>query len=242
MGESLYAELAPWWPLVSPPEHYAHEAARYADWLDEACSPATVLELGAGGGHNALHMKRRFEMTLVDRSAAMLRESRRRNPECHHIVGDMRDVRLARRFDAVFIHDAIDHLLTPLDVATTLANVRDLCRPGGAVLLAPDHFRETFRAGVASGGSDAGGQGVRYLEWTHAPEPGASTYRVDYAFALREADGCVRVVHDVHRCGLFSREDWLTACREAGIDASIRRFEPRGPDGHVIEVLLGRVV
>jgi trans-aconitate methyltransferase len=46
-------------------------------------------------------------LTPVDLSTEMLAISRTLNPECEHIAGDMRTSRLERRFDAVFIHDAI---------------------------------------------------------------------------------------------------------------------------------------
>ena len=47
----MYGELASWWPLISPPEEYAEEAAFAASLLRSANSPTrTVLELGSGGG------------------------------------------------------------------------------------------------------------------------------------------------------------------------------------------------
>ena len=99
----LYDEFASWWPLLSAPADYAEEAAFYARILNEAgrTRPRTVLELGSGGGSNASHLKARFEMVLVDRSDGMLAVSRALNPECEHIQGDMRRVRLGRQFDAV---------------------------------------------------------------------------------------------------------------------------------------------
>lgn len=92
----LYKELADWWPLLSAPEGYAEEAATYRDNLI-ACARRSVrraLELGSGGGNNASHSKAHFEMTLVDLSPHMLDASRTLNPECEHIEGDMRTMRL----------------------------------------------------------------------------------------------------------------------------------------------------
>ena len=88
----LYDELAEWWPLFSAPADYAEEAAFFARVLNDAYEPAprTVLELGSGGGNNALYLKSKFEMTLVDLSPQMLAVSRALNPECEHREGDMR--------------------------------------------------------------------------------------------------------------------------------------------------------
>lgn len=110
----LYSELAEWWPLMSRPAEYAEEAAFFAQSLLAAGDhPArTLLELGSGGGNNASHLKQQFEMTLVDPSVGMLAVSRALNPDCEHLQGDMRTVRLDRQFDRVFIHDAICYMTT----------------------------------------------------------------------------------------------------------------------------------
>ena len=221
----LYDELAEWWPLISPVEDYREEAAEYARLLRSSASDApveTVLELGCGGGNNAVFLKESFALTLVDRSAAMLDVSRGANPECAHVRGDMRDVRLGREFDAVFVHDAIQYMTTERDLAAALETAALHCRRGGAVLLCPDVFAETFAPGEDTGGVDRGGRGARFLEWTRDVRPGDSSYEVDYAFLLREADGTVRHVHDRHTLGLFPRARWLELCRAAGLEPDVR--------------------
>jgi SAM-dependent methyltransferase len=93
----FYDDLAVWWPLISPPEDY-EEAAFAATVLRSATiTVQDVLELGSGGGHNTVHLKASFAMTLVDLSEEMLRVSLQLNPECDHRCGDMRSVRLGRR-------------------------------------------------------------------------------------------------------------------------------------------------
>ena len=186
----------------------------------------TLLELGSGGGNNASFLKRRFEMVLVDRSPAMLAVSRRLNPECLHVAGDMRDVRLRRRFDAVFIHDAICYLTSEADVRRACETAYLHCEPGGAALLAPDHVAENFRPSTDSGGEDgADGRGLRYLEWTWDPDPADTTYVVDYAYLLRSGDGEVRVEHDRHVEGLFPRATWLDALTAAGFETRVVPLE-----------------
>ena len=216
----LYQELAEWWPLLSAPDEYAEEAAFYASTLTEACDPKTVLELGSGGGNNASHMKALFELTLVDSSEEMLAVSRKLNPECEHLIGDMRTVRLDRTFDAVFIHDAICYVTSQADLRATFDTAFVHCAPGGAALFCPDYVRETFRPGTAHGGHDGDGRALRYLEWSLDPDPADDTYVVDMVYVLREADDESRVVSERWVEGLFSRERWLELLRDAG-------FEPR---------------
>lgn len=127
----LYGELPAWWPLLPPPAEYAEEAAFYQRALLGACERPceTLLELGSGGGNNASHLKRRFVMVLVDRSPAMLAVSRALNPKCEHVEADMRDARLGRRFDAVFIHDAVAYLTTEADLRRAIETASSTASP-----------------------------------------------------------------------------------------------------------------
>ena len=111
----LYSDLAAWWPLMSPPSHYVEEAEDLLPMLLAApdAPPRTLLELGAGGGSLAFHLKDHFRLTLSDRSPDMLAVSRATNPECEHLLGDMRALDLGRNFDLVLIHDAIMYATDP---------------------------------------------------------------------------------------------------------------------------------
>lgn len=222
----LYREFAHWWPLLSAPADYAEEAAAYQDALLEACDgeAQTLLELGSGGGNNASHLKARFDMVLVDPSPGMLSVSRTLNPECEHVEGDMRTVRIGREFDCVFIHDAIVYMTREEDLRHAIETAFVHCRPGGAALFAPDHVRENFRPSTDHGGEDDGIRALRYLEWTWDPDPGDTIYTVDYAYLLRDRDGSVRVEHDRHLEGLFARADWLRLLADVGFTPELVPF------------------
>jgi SAM-dependent methyltransferase len=211
----LYDELASWFHLLTQPEEYVEEAEFAAALLAGA---HTLLELGAGGGNNAFHLKAQFQMTLTDLSDAMLDNSRRINPECEHIAGDMRTLRLGRRFDGVFIHDAICYMLNTADLRAAMRTAAEHCKPGGVVLIMPDCVKETFHSGVHHGGHDGDGRSLRFQEWTFDPDPTDSTYTLDFVCMLRENDGPVRVVHDHHVEGVFPRDVWLELLREGGFD------------------------
>lgn len=238
----LYEDLAPWWPLISPPEEYAEEAAFYERELRARCHGEceTMLELGSGGGNNASHLKRRFRMTLVEPSAGMLAVSRALNPGLEHVQGDMRTVRLGRTFDCVFVHDAVCYMSTEQDLRAAITTAALHCRPGGAVLMAPDYVRENFRPGTDHGGHDGDGRSARYLEWTWDPDPADTTCIADYVFALREADGTVRTAHDRHIEGLFPRDTWLRLLAEAGICAGSVPLEHSDLEPGAHEVFVGQ--
>ncbi len=218
---ALYGRLAPWWPLVSPVREYREEASFVLGLLPDAGPQRqTLLELGSGGGHNATYLAERFDLTLVDLSEQMLAMSRRLVPGAEHVCADLRSVRLGRRFDVVFVHDAIDYMTTELDLRDALASAFLHLVPGGTAVFLPDATREIFEPGHDAGGSDgADGRGVRFLEWTVDPDPAGTVVRTDYVFLLRHRDGQVEAVHDTHHTGLFPRQTWLRLLRQVGFDA-----------------------
>ncbi len=215
----LYGELADWWHLMSAPEDYEEESGIYDRLLRGAFDgpQTTLLELGSGGGNNASHLKATWTMTLVDLHPDMVAASKRLNPECEHVVGDMRDVRLGRSFDAVFIHDAISYMTSASDLRAAVDTAIAHVRPGGAVLIAPDETTETYRPSTDCGGHDGDGRGIRYLEWCYDPDPSDTTTVTDYVYALRHADGRLETVHDRHIHGLFPRQHWLDTLSASGL-------------------------
>jgi len=232
----LYDELADWWPVFSPTRAYQRESAHFTRVLRSATRPAprSVLELGSGGGNSASHLKGHFEMTLVDLSPRMLRVSRRLNPECRHVKGDIRTVRLGRLFDAVFVHDAICHMTTEADLRSVMQTAFAHCRPGGVALFVPDFVRETFVEGTDEGGGDGERGSVRFLQWIADPDPADTTYVIDFAILIRDRKGRVRLEHDRHVQGIFGRSRWLRLLRQVGFTPSVVR------DRHVREAFLGR--
>jgi SAM-dependent methyltransferase len=224
----LYNELAAWWPVFSPPADYVEEVRFFQQVLLNASLPAapTFLELGSGGGNNASLLKALFaHMTLTDISPGMLAVSRKLNPECEHIEGDMRSLRLDRLFDVVFIHDAIDYMITLQDLEQAIETAFIHCKQGGLAMFVPDHVRETFQPLTDHGGEDGEGRAIRWLEWSYDPDENDATYTTEYAILLKEGDEPSQIAHDRHLCGLFRRAEWLRLLQEAGFKVELIRDE-----------------
>ena len=216
----LYRDLAGWFHLLTAPEDYRVEAEFYQKVLTEnsRIPIKEVLEMGSGGGNNASHFKEHFRLTLTDISEDMLRVSRGLNPECEHIQGDMRTLRLERQFDAIFVQDAISYLTREKDITDTFKTAYIHCRTGGAVLFSPDYVKESFLENTRHGGHSGDGRHLRYLEWTHDPDPDDTQYLVDMAYVMDDGK-VVNCHHDRHRMGLFPRDTWLRLMKEVGFSA-----------------------
>lgn len=239
MDPKLYRELVPWYHLVDPPEDHQDEAECFQAAFERVVSPSpqTLLELGSGAGNNGLHLKRRFTCTLAELSEDMLALSRQQNPDCEHVLGDMRTLRLGRTFDVVLVHDAVCYMLTEEDLLAAAQTAFVHTRPGGAAIFAPDAYRETFEDSTETLMEDRGGRSLRALMWTWDPHPEDNTYVVDFAFLLREGD-TIKSVHDQHVEGLFSFETWRRVLARAGFQVeTIKR--PLG-DGAFDDIFLCR--
>ena len=239
MQPRLYSDLTSWYRLVDPVADHEEEAESYELALTRAIRgrAESLLELGAGAGNNASYLKRRFRCTLTDVSEGMLALSRDLNPECEHVHGDMRSLRLDRTFDAVLVHDAIMYITTEEDLLAAATTVFVHTRPGGAAVIAPDFLRETFRESAQVISGDDGSRALRCLEWTWDPNPADSTYVVDYAFLLRDGD-TVRPVHDRHTEGLFSEATWHVILGATGF--TIATIERPVGNGEVDRIFLCR--
>jgi SAM-dependent methyltransferase len=221
----LYSELTDWYHLLDPVADHERETSVYQALLEAARPEAkSLLELGAGAGNGAFWLKRRYRCTLTDLSPQMLALSRAQNPECEHLEGDMRSVRLGRQFDAVLVHDAVMYMVSEADLRAAARTAFEHTRPGGVALFLPDAVRDTFEESCELLEGDDGVRSLRALEWSWDPDPADTALRTEYVFALRHA-GEVRTVHDHHVEGLFSIATWEAVLAGAGFTVETRHEE-----------------
>lgn len=220
----LYWELAPWFHHFTHPKSYREEARFVRKLLkpERFKEPPTLLELGSGGGNNASHLKKHFRMTLSDISPGMIAMSAKINKECEHVVGDMRSLRLRRKFDFVFVHDAVGYMTSEEDLGRAIATAFVHLKGGGIALFQPDDVRETYEAGRSRGGhaSDDGRQ-FRYLEICHPLNERNDVVDIDYEVTLTERNGRTRTFVDRHHVGVFARDTWLKLLRGSGFRSRV---------------------
>lgn len=231
----LYDDLAPLWPALSPREHDAGDAAIILRLMRQRLRPAmrqsqgapprpTLLDLGCGGGHLLSHLTPYCDVVGVDLAPRMLALSRTLNPDAEHVRGDMRRIRLRRRFDAVILHDACNYLLTPADLLAAMRTAAAHLRTGGLLILMPDDVAETFTDHARA--SDAARTPTHDLAvLTHiaaAPRSARAAGRgaeLSMLLLLHDrAAGTLDIVDERHRLGLFARSIWERSLCKAGFE------------------------
>ncbi|HEU0020408.1 MAG TPA: class I SAM-dependent methyltransferase [Dehalococcoidia bacterium] len=234
----LYHDLSYLWPIVSPPEEYAEEAWNLREIIIQKLGPGrhSMLVLGVGGGHLLSHLTSRFDATAVDLSAEMLALSQGLNPEVEHHIGDMRSVRLPRKFDVVLAHDSIDYMLTEGDLRAAFGTARAHLEPGGIFVAAPDWFKETFEGpAVLHWIRRKDNLEVAFIEYAHNPDISGTTIESIFFYVIKEG-GRLRVEQDRHRSGLFPKSTWLSILTDRGFTPEEIAYPPYegGYGGNVI--------
>jgi len=240
MCNRLYNDLSYLWPLVSFPQDYAKEASYWRRVLREKLEPGRhkILELGVGGGHHLSHLTDDFQATAVDLSESMLAHSQRLNPGVEHQVGDMRTVRLNKKFSAVLIHDAIGYILTEKDLIATFKTAAIHLKLSGIFIMAPDNFRETFQEPrIHHEIRSSGAMEVTYVEYEHDPDPQDSMIESIIVYFIREK-GALHIEQDRHVLGLFPLQTWLDLMNQAGFDVE-KVPHPVHDDGREAYLLVG---
>ena len=223
----MYTEFARYWPLVSTREEYALEASYWRDALRQKLGPGRheILELGVGGGHNLSYLTSEFKATAADISPEMVKQAKLINPDVEFHVGDMRTIRLGRKFKAVLIHDAISYMLSEDDLRAAFATAAAHLEPGGVFITAPESFRETFHSPCASAKTNSDGHtAFTLIEYEHDPDP-ADTTTESLMWYLIEKDGSLRIEQDLHITGLFGLKTWLRLMEEAGFEVETLPYD-----------------
>ena len=220
MLSRLYDDLADLWPVLNPPDRGlsdADEIRRLADrYLPDRGRRRSILELGVGCGGTLSCLAADFDVVGVDLSQVMLGHCRRLNPqvEVHH--GDMRHIRLGRVFDIILIHDAINHLVTAVEIALTLETANVHLTPNGLLIVGPTYVRESFTDHAVEFDSQSQ-EDLEIGSMCHVsdPDPEDTLFELQVLLLIRRG-GYLRIEHDLQICGLFSTQAWLQLLWDAG--------------------------
>lgn len=212
-----YNDLAWTEDWLADPADYEDEVMVYIDLIKRtaAAPPRTLLHLGSGAGGQDVIFKRHFTVTGVDLSLGMLDRARRLHPDIEYIEGDMRTLRLNRRFDVVVIPDSIDYMATQDDLQQAIQTAVLHLKTGG-VLLVVAKPEETFQNNnfVYTGEKD--GIHITLFENNYINPFQPNTYQAIFVYLIRQ-QGQLTMHTDQQVLGLFPQAAWDTVFRNAGI-------------------------
>ncbi|HLZ07396.1 MAG TPA: class I SAM-dependent methyltransferase, partial [Chloroflexota bacterium] len=126
---SQYEEIAAWFDTARGRSLIEIEYLALA--VTRAPKNGSMLDLGCGGGEPIARyfIDRGFRVTGVDTSPTMIGFCKQRFPDESWLVGDMRDLKLANRFDVIVAWGSFFHL-NHESQRDMLRTFRDHCEPG----------------------------------------------------------------------------------------------------------------
>jgi SAM-dependent methyltransferase len=220
-----YNDLAWVDEYLAEPAEYEEEVRFYLGLLEQhgVKPPGTLLHLGCGaGGHDRI-FRQYFSVTGVDISPGMLERARAAHPDIEYLEGDMRSIRLERRFDAVVIPDSIDYMVTIDDLRQAIHTAVAHLRPGG-VLLVTGKTEDSFRNNNFVYTGERDGIHVTLFENNHRGLKKPGTYEAVLVYLLRQQEE-LSIHTERHLLGLFSLAAWEQVFRENGISMTTARLD-----------------
>lgn len=218
----LYKDLAWLWPLWEDVEVYRKESEFFAKLVKKysKIKVRSLLDIGCGGGKNAFHLKRHFEVTGIDKSESMLSNAKKLNPECKFYLRNMRNFNLKRKFDSVFINDSITYMLTKEDLLKTFQSAYKHLKAGGVMITHPDECKEKFKQNRTTiWTSKKDNLDITFIENNYDPNPKDDTYETTMIFLIRE-NGKLKIEQDFHLMGLFTLNFWRKSLKKVGFEVN----------------------
>ena len=136
-GGVPYSRSAAVYDLIYGGKDYRGESEQIGEAILQRNPDAhSLLEVACGTGLFLEQFGNRFDVAGVDRSESMLAVARERLPGVPFWRADMRDFRLADRFDAVAcLFSSIGYMTERPDLERALANMAHHLEPGGVLVV-----------------------------------------------------------------------------------------------------------
>jgi len=212
---------------------YAAESA-VVDALVQERRPGarTLLDVACGTGGHLRHLRHRYEVTGVDLDPGMLDEARTHLPDVRLVEGDMRTLRLEKRFDAVVcLFSSVGYLRDTEELGAALGAMAAHLT-GGGVLVVDGWVRpDAWRGDVSTHVVTASDEETTVARVGRAVRQGRTTH-LEMHHLVATPDGVEHLV-DHHDLTLFSPADYETAFEEAGLVTEVVDSPMDGRDRYV---------
>jgi SAM-dependent methyltransferase len=218
-----YEAAARAYDLFYRDKDYEGEVEQIIGIIEARCPSArSVLDVGCGTGAHLESLARHYERAEgIEPSVRMLEQAAMTRPGLLVYPGDMRTFRLAQRYDAVTcLFSAIGYMTTLDDLHLAVANMAHHLVDGGVLVVEGWVDPGEWVVGRASANAVVGDDLAAARVILSDREGDVSIIEMHYVLATLDA---VEYIDEVHRMGLFTREQYRGALEAAGL-----RYERAG--------------
>jgi len=197
---------------------YAPEAAKVKELLTRhgLSSQADLLVLACGTGGHIPYFKDDYHVSGLDLSEDMLALARKKFPEIRFHLGNLIDFTVEMAFDAmVCLYGSIGFVKTVDNLRASMKRIAAHLRPNGLALITPWSTVEEFQDLLVVDAIDRPDWKIARMEQVRLKEP--KIVEVTFHHLLGKNHG-VTYHQQSMEIGLFSREEYLSAMADAGLN------------------------
>lgn len=198
-------------------EEYSLEAARVKELLTRHGLPAQgdLLVLACGTGGHIPYFKDHYHVSGLDLSEDMLALAGSKFPGLGFHLGNLIDFELHMEFDAIVcLYGSIGFVKTVDNLRAAMKRIAAHLRPEGLALITPWSTEEDFRDIIVVDAADRPDLKIARMEQVRLKEP--KRIEVTFHHLLGKNDN-VTYHKQSMEIGLFSRQEYLSAMKDAGM-------------------------
>jgi ubiquinone/menaquinone biosynthesis C-methylase UbiE len=233
----MYNKSARYYDAIYSFKDYASASQQLHDLISRHHPGAeTLLDVGCGTGRHLEYLKAHYQVAGLDISSEMLDVARRRCPDVPFYQKDMIDFNLRQSFDVVTcLFSAIGSVKTVENLERALFSMASHLSSRGLLIVEPWFSPESYWTGkVYANYVDQPDLKIAWM-YTSQIEGRLSVHDINYLVGTPEG-----IEHFTERreVGLFTREEYLSAFRESGLEAY---HDPQGLFGRGLYIGLKTV-
>lgn len=201
-------------------KEYAPEAAKVKELLAGHGVPpqADLLVLACGTGGHIPYFKDDYNVSGLDLSEDMLALARRKFPGIGFHLGNLIDFKLEMDFDAVVcLYGSIGFVRTVDNLRASMKRIAAHLRPDGVALITPWSTMEDFHDIIVVDAADQSDLKIARMEHVCLKEP--KIVEVTFHHLLGQNNE-VTYHKQSMEIGLFSREEYISAMTDAGLNVT----------------------
>ena len=198
-------------------KEYSSEAAAVKKLLTKHGAPeqADLLVLACGTGGHIPYFKDDYRVSGLDLSEDMLALARKKFPDLRFHSGNLIDFTLEKDFDAIIcLYGSIGFVKTIDNLRASMNRIAAHLRPDGLALITPWSTAEDFKDILVVDAVDRPDWKIARMEQVRLKEP--KMIEVTFHHLLGK-DNDVTYHKQSMEIGLFSRQEYLSAMTDAGL-------------------------
>lgn len=179
-----------------------------------------LLDVGCGTGGHFPYLKDWYSIEGLDIDREMLSVAKQRHPDVTFHQGDMTNFQLGEKFDAITcLFSAVGYTKTPDGLKAAISNMGQHLKPGGVLVVEPWFSPDQWKVGRSSA-VFVDKPGLKVARINVSELEGKISIVKFHFLVVKDGDTDVEYFTELHELGLFTKEEYLEAFKEAGLETS----------------------